>query len=532
VGFILRLHGIAKTRQGGPVLQGVDLEIRRGEVMGLIGANGTGKSTLLSIVAGLLPADVGTMSFLDQEYHPLSADEARAFGVGIVEQSLEIDPHLTVAQAIFRHAELRDSSPSRLRRAATLVLNDVGLRIDPDARIGALHRAQVGLVECVRLLAEDAYLVIIDEVGSTFNAAEIEDLRQITSRLTRQGRSVLYVSHRLHEVQEVSDRIAVLRDGVIVCTLDAADTAPDEMWTWMFGAPPAVALPRRVDPDDEVVLHVRGLSAGKVDGIDFDLHRGEVLGICGPRGAGVESVLSALIGDHPGAFGELLVKGQPAVIDSPQSAASLRIAIFADDDANLGISREESVARSLLASGWGDGTDFETEARALREVVGMLQDFQIRAGNIFSSVGSLSGGDRQKVALMRFLASDIEILVMHEPTRNLDAVSRDLIHQSVVELLEAGRSALLVSSDLAELLQWSDRVLLIDEGRIQWELDAGRTPVAQLRSWLRDPGSIDLSDRQVGSVHLPTRLGFDEEPPGVEALFDLSVPLRATRALR
>jgi len=247
---LLTVRGVTKAHAEMPVLRGIDLDIRPGEVLGLIGANGTGKSTLMSIISGAYRADSGSMLIEDEAYHPIDKAEARGLGIGIIEQNFQIDGSLTVAQAIYRNTYQADRPHESLRRQAQWLLNEAGVHISPDARIGHLLRPEMGLVEAVRLLADDAQIVLVDEVAATFNVREIADLHFITSRLTRQGRSVVYISHRLHEVKDITNRIAILREGVIVDIQKSAQTTTERMAEAMFG--------RIVSRDKRLTTHSPG----------------------------------------------------------------------------------------------------------------------------------------------------------------------------------------------------------------------------------------------------------------------------------
>lgn len=482
---LLTVRGVTKTHAGMPVLRGIDLDIRPGEVLGLIGANGAGKSTLMSIISGAYRADSGSMLIEDEPYHPIDKAESRGLGIGIIEQNFQIDGSLTVAQAIYRNTYQADRPHESLRRQAQWLLNEAGVHISPDARMGHLLRPEMGLVEAVRLLADDAQIVLVDEVAATFNVREIADLHFITSRLTRQGRSVVYISHRLHEVKDITNRVAILREGVIVDIQKSAQTTTERMAEAMFGR--VVSRDKRLTTHSpEVVLRAKNLRGETLKGVDFELHRGEVLAFVGPRHSGIPDIVGAITGDRPGTFDELEIFGQQRRIARPEDAAALRITYFSEDDIDLGVSQDESIARSLMSGGWGADVDFDDEVAALRDIIGVLGKFQVKAKSILGKVDALSGGDQQKIALARFMSEDCDIMILNEPTRGLDMSSRHDVHKMLSELTESGKSAILLSTDYEDALDWSDRVCVVRDGLVWRNTLSKDTTADQLTLWARE----------------------------------------------
>lgn len=533
---LLSIRGVTKAHGGMPVLRGIDLDIRPGEVLGLIGANAAGKSTLLSIIAGAYAADSGSMAIEDEPYAPIDAAEARAMGIGIIEQNFQIDGSLTVAQAIFRNTYQAGRPHDQLRRQAQWLLNEAGVHLSPDARIGHLLRPEMGLVEAVRLLADDAQIVLVDEVAATFNVREIADLHFITSRLTRQGRSVVYISHRLHEVKDITNRIAVLRDGVIVDVLKSSRTTTEEMAEAMFGR--VVTLDKRsATHSPEVALRATNLRSSTLQGVDFALHRGEVLAFVGPRHAGIADIVGAITGDRPGTFDEFEVFGQARRISRPEDAAALRITYFSEDDAELGVSQDESIARSLMTGGWGADVDFEDEVSTLRGILGVLGRFRIKARNILGKLDTLSGGDQQKVALARFMSEDCDIMILNEPTRGLDMSSRHDVHKMLSELTEGGKSAILVSTDYEDAIDWSDRVCVVRDGKIWRSVASKDTTADELTLWAREaerrPRRVfeDDEDYALAAELVAEQEAEEAASAEQEAELDRQILARASRAL-
>lgn len=481
---LLQIRGLSKSHANRPVLRGINLDVHPGEVLGLVGENGAGKSTLMSILAGTYAADAGSIELNGEPYRPLNPQQAREIGVGIIEQGFRLDPNLTVAQALYRHTYQADRPHEQLRRPATWALNEAGVHVDPDALIGSLLRPEIGLVEAVRLLIDEAQLVIVDEVAATFNVKEIEDLHFITSRLTRQGRSVIYISHRLHEVQAVSDRVAVLREGYISTVVDAAKVTADDIATAVFGRQ-LEDVQRHVHVTDEEVLTVSDLTSDALKGVSFSLHRGEILGLLGGRGDGVSDVVGALTGDRPAHGGHIELNGQRRQIQRPEDAAALRITYFSDDDDALGVSRDQTIARNLMASGWDESLDFDAEVEALRSIIETISTLNVRTKSIRGGVDSLSGGDQQKIALARFISEDSDLMILNEPTRGLDVASRREVLGMLAELTNAGKSAILICTDLTDLKDWTDRIVVLNDGVVSTTLHTADTDLDTLQEHLR-----------------------------------------------
>lgn len=307
IDYVLTVSGLSKSHRDRRVLHDLDLTIRSGEIIGLVGSNGAGKSTLMSVLAGDVPADEGEIILRGEPYEVADRDEGRRRGIGYVRQRLEIDPTVTVAQALLRrtahagrpHAEIRDSAAS--------LLTEAGVQIDPDTKMGDLVRTEHGIIEAVRMLAEDAHLVIMDEVAATFTVDEIAELHFITGLLTRRGRSIIYISHRLHEVVAIADRIAVLRDGLVTVELNPRRVSLEDIAQEMQDYEPGERPDRTGHVGDEVVLHVRGMRTPNLPGVDLDLRRGEVLGLVGPRRGGMQELGGALAGQSRVLFDELEV---------------------------------------------------------------------------------------------------------------------------------------------------------------------------------------------------------------------------------
>ncbi|MGY1702687.1 ATP-binding cassette domain-containing protein [Geodermatophilus sp. SYSU D00766] len=492
---LLQVQGLTKSYGARRVLREVSFAVDEGEVVGLVGTNGAGKSTLGDIVAGLTPADGGSMTLQGSPFAPLSADDARHLGVGVVEQLVRIDPVLTVAQAVFRGTPQAARPQAELRRQAQVLLAEVALDVDPDTLVGDLPHFVHGLVETARVLAEDTRLVVLDEVSAALLPLEVSRLHAVTGRLSRQGRGVLYISHRLPEMLEVVDRVLVLREGRIALDSPSADLDPERLAAETVGAPVSPPAPRvasvvpPVPQDDapapvdgeEVALQVRNLRVpGRVEGVDLVLRRGEVVGLTGHRASGVTEIADALSGELPAVTDELLLHGEPRSLGAADECP-LRLPAYHPDQDAYGVDPGETIARTLTRQAWGALTDIREEIATLRGVIRTVHQFDVKTLSIRTVFGALSGGDQHKLALARWMASARDVVVLHEPTRGLDVRARAQVRRLLDEATAHGTSVVVVSVDPDELAECCDRVGIVSGGRVARWIDTRELAVDAVR---------------------------------------------------
>lgn len=472
---LFKVEGLRLKRDGVPVLSDVDLTLRRGEVLGLVGANGAGKSSFMALLAGTLQPDGGRMTLQDQAYAPTTRAEGLAAGVGFVQQKLDCDLDVLVAEAIYRNTPHAGLPRAELVERASRQLADCGLeRMRADVPMRELNHAERGLVEVARMFAEDVSVVILDEVAATFNMSEIVTLHTLVRMLVVAGRSVIYISHRLHEVVAVCDRVAVLRDGEVTVELDPRRVVLRDLADEMLEYAPDEPANRDGHVSDQVALSIEGLTAEGLQGVSFDLHRGEVLGVVGPRGSGVLDLGPAIAGLVPSTMERATLYGRVHEIKDAAGAAGLRIMHLGAHNDEVGVDAEESVATSL-STGEPTGQTFDEEVAQKRETVRQFQQLRLRTTGISKKTGALSGGDFAKVALQRWANSDTDIVVITQPTRGLDAAARVEVFNLLAAHTSAGRSAVLVTTEVDEILEWCDRVMLLRDGRI-----ADLVPASQL----------------------------------------------------
>ncbi|MFQ1000740.1 ATP-binding cassette domain-containing protein [Modestobacter sp. SSW1-42] len=494
---LLQVEGLRKSFGARHVLKGVSFSIGEGEIVGLVGTNGAGKSTLGDVLAGITAADAGTMTLRGRPCAPLSAEDARLLGIGVVEQLVRIDPALTVAQAVFRGTDQAGRPQAELRGPAAALLAEVTLDVDPDTPVGELPHFVHGLVEIARVLAEDTQVVVLDEVSAALLPLEVTSLHAVVGRLRRQGRGVLYISHRLPELLAVVDRVLVLRDGRIALDTPATELDPVRLAAETVGEPVALP-PARVAPpvpaqaaarppapragDDEVALQVRNLRVpGAVDGVDLQLRRGEVIGLTGHRSSGVREIAGALSGELPAVTDELLLHGEPRRLGTAAGEDALQLPVYRADDDAYGVDPGETIARTLTQEAWGTLSDLHKEIATLRGVIRTVHQMDVKTLSIRTVFGALSGGDQHKLALARWMSSARDVVVLHEPTRGLDVRARQQVRQLLDDATEHGTSVVVVSVDPDELAECCDRVGIVSGGRVTRWIEAGDLAVDTVR---------------------------------------------------
>ncbi|SHF89798.1 ATP-binding cassette domain-containing protein [Geodermatophilus nigrescens] len=511
---LLQVQGLRKSFGARRVLRDVSFTVDDGEVVGLVGTNGAGKSTLGDVLAGITAADAGSMTLMGHPYAPLSPDDARHLGVGVVQQLVRIDPALTVAQAVFRGTPQAGRPQAELRRQAQVLLAEVALDVDPDTPVGDLPHFVHGLVETARVLAEDTRMVVLDEVSAALLPMEVSSLHAVTGRLSRQGRGVLYISHRLPEMLEVVDRVLVLRDGRIALDRPAAELDPVRLAAETVGEPVSLPAPRvasaaasvpepavpepavpepagaapvpartspRLAPSDEVALRVRNLRVpGAVEGVDLVLRRGEVIGLTGHRSSGVREIAGALSGELPAITDELVLHGEERCLG--EDDAALHLPAYRPDDDAYGVDPGETIARTLSQEAWGALTDVRSEIATLRGVIRTVHQLDVKTLSITTMFGALSGGDQHKLALARWMSSaPRDVVVLHEPTRGLDVRARTQVRKLLDEATADGTSVVVVSVDPDELAECCDRVGIVSGGRVARWIDTSELAVDAVR---------------------------------------------------
>jgi rhamnose transport system ATP-binding protein len=481
VDTLLELRGVTKSFGAVRALRGVDFDVRPGEVHALVGENGAGKSTLVKIITGAHAPDTGTVAIAG---HPLERADpllARRLGVAPIYQQPTLFPELTVAENLafgletggaWRRIDWRE----RRQRAATLLAR-VGATVDPDAEAGSLRMAEQQLVEIARALGAQARVIIMDEPTASLAETEAERLLTLVSELRAAGTGIVYISHRLPEVLRIADRVTVLRDGALVETRGAAGLTRADLIRAMVGRDLEAVFPKRAVPIGEVALSVRGLAcaASGVHDVDLDVRAGEIVGLAGLVGSGRTELARTLFGLTPATSGEVRVRGALLHLRSPAEAIRAGLAYVPEDRRRHGVIPEMSVsANATLAVMRALRSGPFLDAAREREVAGtFVARFAIKAPSLETPVAHLSGGNQQKVALARWLATRPAVLILDEPTQGVDVGAKAEIHRLVVDLAAEGLAILMISSEMPEILGMSDRIAVMRAGTIVSVLDTG-----------------------------------------------------------
>ncbi len=474
----LRIDGVSKSYGSLNVLNDVSFEIGERRIHALVGENGAGKSTLVKIITGVTTADRGSILLRDRPVVFSTPLEARVAGIAAVFQDPKLFPHLDIAENMF----VGDYPISRwgvVDRAAMYdraadAFKQLGVTLDPRALVGSLSTAELQFVEIARALSTDVRLLILDEPTSPLTPAEAERLFEIMRALRAQNKSVLFITHRLEEVEAVADEVTVLRDGAHISTRPIRDMGRATMVNLMVGRELENLFTRHRDViRGEELLRVEKLGRrGTFAEVSFGLHAGEIVGMAGLVGAGRSEIAQALYGMSPPDKGSVMLRGQEVHPKSPQQMLALGVAYLSEDRDGQGLIMSESVADNVTLPIIGRLARIGVidRNRSRRVAIDAVEQYDIRTQGIDKLVSELSGGNRQKVAIARWLATRPSVLILDEPTHGVDVGSKAQIHEIIASLAAAGLAILMISSDLPEVIAMSDRILVVAEGRIVDEI--------------------------------------------------------------
>ena len=471
---ILAMCSIGKRFPGVVALHDVDLEVGRGEVLGLIGENGAGKSTLMKILSGAYQADSGEIFVAGERIARPSPQRMLELGIAVIYQETMLAPHLTVAENLCLgrlpkgRFGLVDWKAARRRSVDTMAR--LGFNVDPVARLDSLSVAQRQMVEIASALSRNARLVILDEPSAVLGGAELEKLFDVIRHLASQGVSFVYISHRLQEVFRICDRVTVLRDGAVVGTRLVGDVDAAALIRMMVGRQLADIYPPRLRRPGKEMLKVRGLSRpGVLHDVDLDIRAGEILGICGMAGSGRTELLRALIGADPAACKSFSLESAARRPANPRAAIAAGIVLLPEDRKTEGCFLPQSVAFNITISRLAGfrRNGLLNEARERDIVAALVRQLGVRTPGPETPIRNLSGGNQQKCLIARSLNADCAILLIDEPTRGVDVGAKREIYQLLASLAdEHGAAVVIVSSELPEVIGLCDRIVVMRDGRI------------------------------------------------------------------
>lgn len=469
--ILVKTRDISKEFSGVRVLNRISVEIRRGEIFGLIGENGAGKSTFIKILSGTYSPTEGQVFFEGQPVRISSPLVAREIGISTIPQEFNLINDLNVYENIFLGKEYRKGwrlDKKRMIDRTAALLQELRTDIDPKQKIQDLSVAQKQMVEIAKAIAYDSKLLIMDEPTTVLTHHEIEILFGMMERLRQNGVTIIFISHKLREVKRICDRVMVLRDGNFI-SLDPVDALDErEMARRMVGRELTEVFPEKSSPSDEVVMEVDGLSVpGMLENVSFDLRKGEVLGFAGLVGAGRTELAEALIGIHRKSAGEIRIHGQKVDIASPIDAVKHGLAYLSEDRQGTGILTNFDIASNItLVSLPRYGKFVINKAKEKERAEYYVRAFGIRAASLKEKLEFLSGGNQQKVSLAKCLDPAPEIVIIDEPTRGIDVSAKKEIYSFIQQLVASGISCILISSEMEEILGLCNRVVVMRAGKI------------------------------------------------------------------
>ncbi len=477
--IILTMKGIDKSFPGVHALDHVELEIRKGEVLALMGENGAGKSTLMKVLTGIYQKEAGTITYEGREVEYANPREAQADGIVIVHQELNMMGHLTVAQNIFVGREPKKGlmiDDAKMNAEAKKLFDQLNIDINPRELMSDLTVGKQQMCEIAKAISHQAKIIIFDEPSAALTEAEIEQLFKIIRDLQKKELGIVYISHRMDEIKQITDRVTVMRDGCTVGTLITEESTKDDIIHMMVGRViyEDPKTESQVPQDAPVVLKVEHLNAGKmVRDVSFTLRKGEILGFSGLMGAGRTETARALFGADPKQSGEITINGNKVEIKNPQEAVKAGIGYLSEDRKRFGLVLKKNIAENSTLSCLtnycqGPFVNKKKEKKVTQEYVEMLKT---KTPGIDQYVINLSGGNQQKVVIAKWLICDSDILIFDEPTRGIDVGAKQEIYELMNRLAANGKSIIMISSEMTEILRMSDRILVMCEGRITGELD-------------------------------------------------------------
>ncbi len=499
--IIVSMKNICKSFPGVKALDNVHFELRSGEVMALLGENGAGKSTLMKVLSGVYTRDEGSLEIFGKEYGDLTPKQAQEVGVAIIHQELNMCRHLSVTENMFLGREIRKGvalNNAEMEAEAKRILDNLKIDINPKQIVGDLPVSKQQMVEIAKALSTNAKILIMDEPTSSLTAREIEDLFRIIRQLKAEGRGIVYISHRLEELQHIVDSVTIMRDGQYITSMKFKDTTMDEIIAHMVGREIKEKFPRVSCEKGKKVFEVKNLNAGRmVRDINFAAYEGEIVGFAGLMGAGRTETTRAIFGVDPKESGEIYVDGKEIKINCPMDAIKNGVVLAPEDRKKDGLCTKLSIRHNLALPNLDivcnklGVVDNKKETQLCNKAV---EDLKIKTPSVDIDSGNLSGGNQQKVVVGKWLARNSRVVIFDEPTRGIDVGAKVEIYHLMNELKKQGIAVIFVSSEMPEVMGIADRIIVMCDGRITGEVMAKETTQNEILTL-----ATTFEDKKIGS---------------------------------
>lgn len=483
--YVLEMENIAKSFALNPVLSGVTIQIKPGEVRALMGENGAGKSTLMKILGGIYSADEGSIKIEGLPAEIKSVDDARRYGISFIHQEISNVPSMTLAENFFLGREPKTKlgmvNTALMHRETRAALDVMGIDLPTTRRIAGLSIAQQQLLEIARAINENAKIIIMDEPTASLSNNEVEELFKQIQLLKQKQVAIIYISHRMDETFRVCDTVTVLRDGLFIGTKNTGETTEKELISMMVGREFENIYGHERAIGGEVIMEVRNLQSKLVKDVSFELKKGEILGFSGLVGAGRTETALALFGIDSITAGSISVEGKPITIKNPSDAIAAGIALVPEDRKGQGLFLCHSVASNLTFQVLKQYIQMLwVNKKKERQIIDEYENkLSIRMSSVEQNAGELSGGNQQKIVISKWLAQKPKVLILDEPTRGIDVGAKAEIYKLMNDLTKEGVSIIMISSELPEIINNSSRIAVMSEGRLVKILDPDHDEISQ-----------------------------------------------------
>ncbi len=473
---LLKMEHITKSFPGVKALSDVQVDLQYGEVLALVGENGAGKSTLMKILTGIYQKDEGTITLQGNEINVTSPKQAQELGISIIHQELNLMRDLTIAENIFIGREPKGAlnllvDDKKLNNQTKELFEKLNLDLDPKTKVQHLTVAKQQMVEIAKALSFNSKILIMDEPTTALTELEIEVLFEIINSLREKGVGIIYISHRMDELKRISDRITVMRDGTYVDTLITAETEMSKVIQLMVGRHVYIeSKPNIAEGEKEIVLQMKNISTkALLKDVSFELKKGEILGFAGLMGAGRTEVARVLFGADPATTGTINLHGNEVKIKSPAVAVKHGIGYLSEDRKQFGLLVNMDVKSNIALATIKDYQSkamFVSDSKIKKIAIEYVDQLKIKTPSVDQEIRLLSGGNQQKVVIAKWLQRDCDILIFDEPTRGIDVGAKGEIYKLLDELAASGKSIIMISSELPEILRMSHRIVVMAEGKI------------------------------------------------------------------